>query len=405
MVEALGDAKRGGSERQRPRHQGDGLLELDVVEARADLAADLEDVAEALGRDQRGPGDAALDDRVGGDGRAVGDVAEFGGVRVGGGQDPVGDVEEADARVGRRRGHLVDARRAGLLVDEDRVGERAADVDAEAVAHQRRARRARSSAVRASSIDRPSASIATPYSRSARSAVIRRWRTSCEHLRRVALERRAVAAAAGRLHADDVARRKLERVLRAQFARLAIRVEDVARLLPGSAAEQPVRAPLVAVGKDRERDRVLERVVASQPEAAAVPARPFGLLDQLVARDPHRVVDLGLLDRRVLGVLRDAPGRRPGRRSWRARRGRRRRSRGTRTARRRAGCGRRSRRGRSSPSSPPARARGSPARARRTASRPSGSRSPSRPRPGAGGSRGGSCRPAPRRGRGRRSRR
>ena len=34
-----------------------------------------------------------------------------------------------------------------------------------------------------------------------------------------------------------------------------------------------------------------------------MPARPFGLLDQLVARDPHRIVDLGFLDRRVLGVL------------------------------------------------------------------------------------------------------
>ena len=90
-------------EAQRPRDERDGLLELDVVQRRPDLAADLEDVAEALGRDQRGPRDLALDDRVGRHGRAVDDVAQAGRVRLGRREDPVGGVEEALARVARRR--------------------------------------------------------------------------------------------------------------------------------------------------------------------------------------------------------------------------------------------------------------------------------------------------------------
>ncbi len=67
-------------EAQRPRDERDRLGELDVVQRRPDLAADLEDVAEALGRDQRGPRDLALDDRVGRHGRAMDDVAQAGRV-------------------------------------------------------------------------------------------------------------------------------------------------------------------------------------------------------------------------------------------------------------------------------------------------------------------------------------
>ena len=71
--------------------------------------------------------------------------------------------------------------------------------------------------------------------------------------------------------------------------------------------EPPPKAPhgpdLVPVGEDRERRVQVEEVVLAQPEAAAEAARPLGVLDQREAVDADRVVELGLLDRRVLGVL------------------------------------------------------------------------------------------------------
>ena len=71
----------------------------------------------------------------------------------------------------------------------------------------------------------------------------------------------------------------------------------------GVAAERAPRAGLVAVGEDGEGRVEVEEVVLAQPEPAAEAARPLGVLDEREAVDPHRVVELGLLDRRVLGVL------------------------------------------------------------------------------------------------------
>ena len=48
---------------------------------------------------------------------------------------------------------------------------------------------------------------------------------------------------------------------------------------------------------------VVELVVAAHPETAPVPAGTLGVLDQFVAQDAHRIVDLRLLDGRVLRVL------------------------------------------------------------------------------------------------------
>ena len=48
---------------------------------------------------------------------------------------------------------------------------------------------------------------------------------------------------------------------------------------------------------------VVETVVAAHAEAAPAPAGAFGILHQLIAQDAHGIVDLGLLHRRVLGVL------------------------------------------------------------------------------------------------------
>jgi hypothetical protein len=90
----------------------------------------------ALGRQQADLGAFALEQRVGGDGRAVDDrfrlgeePAQIGGELRGQERKP---VDEPDRRVGRRRGALGD-REGALRVDRDEVGERAADVDADPV--------------------------------------------------------------------------------------------------------------------------------------------------------------------------------------------------------------------------------------------------------------------------------
>ena len=72
---------------------------------------------------------------------------------------------------------------------------------------------------------------------------------------------------------------------------------------PGVPAEDAPRARAVAVGEDRERRVQVEEVVLAQAEPAAEPAGALGVLDEREPVDPHRVVQLGLLDRRVLGVL------------------------------------------------------------------------------------------------------
>ena len=100
-----GPAARAISRRQRRGTSGARPLEVDVVQPREAQPPDLEDVAEALGREQPRARAAALEDRVGGDGRPVEDLAEVGradagrrqqlararddrlGVVVGGGQD------------------------------------------------------------------------------------------------------------------------------------------------------------------------------------------------------------------------------------------------------------------------------------------------------------------------------
>src|SRR5438093_1157944 len=69
------------------------------------------------------------------------------------------------------------------------------------------------------------------------------------------------------------------------------------------AAEGAPRPEAVAVGEDRVRRRAVEDVVLPQPEAASEAARAFRVRHEREAADPHRVIELGLLDRRVLGVL------------------------------------------------------------------------------------------------------
>ena len=63
---------------QAARHQRRRQVDIDVVLLEAVLVPDLDRVAEPLGRDQRGPGALALDDRVGRQRRAVDDDRQIG---------------------------------------------------------------------------------------------------------------------------------------------------------------------------------------------------------------------------------------------------------------------------------------------------------------------------------------
>ena len=152
------------------RHQRGRLFEVDVVERRPDLSADLQHVAEALGRDERGARGLAFDQRVGGDGGAVHQVGN--GVRsdVSIRQDALDRVEESAGGIGGRRGDLRDSGRSACFREENGIGERATDVHPEAkpIAHDGSAcvnsawSSLRRALVRAASIEPSFASITTP---------------------------------------------------------------------------------------------------------------------------------------------------------------------------------------------------------------------------------------------------
>src|SRR5262249_51220499 len=109
-------------------------------------------------------------------------------------------------------------------------------------------------------------------------------------LRRAFLRRTPAAAPAG-LVADDVPGPQRERDLRAEFARLAVGIENVISLASFLAAVESPWTPTVAVGEDREADLVVvELVVPAQPESTAMFPWTIGILDQLVAQDADRVV-------------------------------------------------------------------------------------------------------------------
>ena len=117
-----GHAPLGRDERRRPRG-------AQAVEVGARLAAELDDVGEALGGDEHGARAAALEQRVGRDGHAVREDLDVGGARAGALEHGLHRGEHALGLVGGRRRRLGgDQPPAG---DEDGVGERPADVDAE----------------------------------------------------------------------------------------------------------------------------------------------------------------------------------------------------------------------------------------------------------------------------------
>jgi hypothetical protein len=100
------------------------------VRLRALVAADVHDVAHALGRHHPGARSAVLEDRVGGDGRAMQHAVD----RVGIDPAALAQLDDAGhqspARIVGRRTHLVHDDRVARGVIEGEVGERPADVDA-----------------------------------------------------------------------------------------------------------------------------------------------------------------------------------------------------------------------------------------------------------------------------------
>jgi hypothetical protein len=115
---------------ERPRLPGQLLLEREVV--RLLVAGDVEDVAHPLRRDQPDLGARVRERDVGGDRRAVQEVVDLAERDAGLGAQIADALDGAARRVVRRGRDLVDRDPARFLVDEDQVGKRPADVDAQA---------------------------------------------------------------------------------------------------------------------------------------------------------------------------------------------------------------------------------------------------------------------------------
>ena len=97
------------------------------------VPSDVEDVAHALGGDKPDGGAPALKHDVRGNGRPVKDGIDVRQRDARGTTDLCDALDRSLRRVLWCRGDLVHRDASGLLVDEDQVGERSADVDADAL--------------------------------------------------------------------------------------------------------------------------------------------------------------------------------------------------------------------------------------------------------------------------------
>src|SRR2546425_3930508 len=121
-----------------------------------------------------------------------------------------------------------------------------------------------------------------------------------QHRFRIALERIAVAAGARLLERDDIGVRELARLLPVHDLLARPRVDDRAREGAGLAAEEPVGREPLALGEIRQLALVgQEAQVAPDAAAAAEPAGPRRVADELEALDDERLVRLLRLDRDV----------------------------------------------------------------------------------------------------------
>ena len=115
-----------------PRHERRRALEVDVVEPRQPEPPDLEEVAEPRRREEPRPRAAALEDRVRGHGRAVDQLADVGRADAGRRHQLARALDDRLGVVAGGGEHLP-RERPPVRPDQDQVGERAADVDAQAM--------------------------------------------------------------------------------------------------------------------------------------------------------------------------------------------------------------------------------------------------------------------------------
>ena len=121
---------------ERPRLPRQLLLEREVE--RLLVPGDVDDVAEAVRRDHPGLRAGMREHDVGRDGRSVQEVVDVRQRDAGLRAQRLDALDDAARGVVRGRRDLVDGDPALLLVDQDQVGERAADVDADRRSHLRR---------------------------------------------------------------------------------------------------------------------------------------------------------------------------------------------------------------------------------------------------------------------------
>ena len=260
---------------QVTRHEHRRLLPGHVVEPWHAQRADLQDVAEALGRDQAGPGPLTLENGIRGYGRAVTDLRDLGR------SEPAGPQNLAEA--GHDRARIVVDRGRDLLgvqravgAQYDDIGEGAADIDADPnAAHELRPAAAYGTAhARPSARSRPARGAVRGPERAGRRLIdgpgcavdrnpvrlpgelLRDQLVADvrEHPFRVALQRVAPAAAAGQLVPEHVASPDGQGDLARQRLRLALRIEDVDRGRPRLAAVEavwPMRLPVGPHLQDR----------------------------------------------------------------------------------------------------------------------------------------------------------
>ena len=115
---------------QGPRNEGSGEVEMDVVEVVELFVADLDDVAEAAGRQHPGASAGALDEGVRGEGRRVHDDRDAGRVEPLLGERPGEPREHRLPGVTVGGEHLAGGGAAGLRLEKADVGEGPPDVRA-----------------------------------------------------------------------------------------------------------------------------------------------------------------------------------------------------------------------------------------------------------------------------------
>ena len=132
---AVGGDALGRLEAQFARHQRRRVVVLQAEHMRADLPADLDQVAEALGDDERDLAAAPLDQRIRRDGRAVREPRDRRQLDAVAGRKLAQAGNHRQGRVGRRRGHLVQDDAVGRVVEREKVREGAADIDTDHPGH------------------------------------------------------------------------------------------------------------------------------------------------------------------------------------------------------------------------------------------------------------------------------